>query len=96
MPERLGKLEITRMTAEKTGMSIQDSKKYLEAFMDVIKEQMVAGNQINLQGFGVFDITETKSRTGINPKTREPIQIEASRRPKFTPAKLFKDSVKSN
>ena len=94
MSERLGKMEMARILAQKTGKSIQDSGEFIDAFVDVVRETIISGGQITLKSFGVFSAADTKGRNGVNPKTGEMIKIEASRRPRFAPARVFKEDVK--
>ncbi|KKL44779.1 hypothetical protein LCGC14_2362260, partial [marine sediment metagenome] len=51
------------------------------------------GSKVTLVGFGTFSLTKRKARMGRNPRTGEAINIKASKSPKFTPGKAFKDSV---
>ena len=51
------------------------------------------GKTVDLAGFGKFEITERKAREGINPLTKEKIQIEASKSVKFKIAKALKEAV---
>jgi DNA-binding protein HU-beta len=94
MNERLGKADLARAIAEHAGESIQDSTKFVDAFVEVVKKTVTTGGQVSLKGFGVFSTTETKGRKGVNPKTGETIQILPARRPKFAAAQAFKDEVK--
>ena len=65
----------------------------LNAFIDTVTEQLVQGNKIKLIGFGTFEVRQRKAREGRNPRTNEPIQIEASKTPAFKAGKQLKDAV---
>jgi DNA-binding protein HU-beta len=44
-------------------------------------------------GFGTFEVKERAARSGRNPKTKEPVQIPASKSPTFKPGKALKDAI---
>ena len=59
----------------------------------LVEEALVAGDKVQLVGFGVFDVKSREARTGRNPKTKEVIQIPASKSPVFKAGKALKDAV---
>ena len=89
----MNKAELIGAVSEKTGLSKKDSEKAINATFDTIGESLEAGEKVQLVGFGVFDIKERAARIGRNPKTKEPIEIPASRVPTFKAGKALKDSV---
>lgn len=66
----------------------------LDSFIDSVVKTVKKGNKVTIVGFGTFSRTNRKARAGRNPKTGEKIKIKASKAPKFTAGKGFKDSVK--
>ena len=58
-----------------------------------ITAALVAGDKVQLVGFGAFETKERGARVGRNPKTKEEIQIPASRVPAFKAGKALKDAV---
>ena len=89
----MNKTELVAAVAEKTGMSKKDSEKAVNAAFDSITEALAAGEKVQLVGFGAFEVKERNARVGRNPKTKEEIQIPASRVPVFKAGKALKDSV---
>lgn len=89
----MNKTELITAVAEKTGMSKKDSEKAVNAAFDSITEALVAGDKVQLVGFGAFEVKERGARTGRNPKTKEEIQIPASRVASFKVGKALKDAV---
>ncbi len=89
----MNKTELIAIVAEKTGLSKKDSENAVNVVFDTIKDTVETGEKIQLAGFGIFDVKNREARVGRNPKTREEIQIPASRVPVFKAAKAFKDSV---
>lgn len=79
----MNKSELIDKIAAGAGLSKADSKKALEATVAAIKEALVAGDKVALVGFGTFSVNERPAREGINPSTKEKIQIEAKKVAKF-------------
>lgn len=61
---------------------------------DLINHVTTSGDSVNLTGFGAFSVTERAARTARNPRTGEPIDVAASKAPKFKAGKALKDAVK--
>ena len=70
------------------------TEEVVNALLEVIVKNVADGEKAVLFGFGSFEPTTRAARNGINPKTKEPIKIAASKGVKFKPAKAFKDAVK--
>ena len=87
------KAELITAIAAKSGLSKKDSEKALTATFDAIQEALVGGEKVQLVGFGIFDVKDRAARTGRNPKTKEVIQIPATRTPQFKAGKALKDAV---
>ena len=90
----MNKTELVAAVAEKTGMSKKDSEKAVNAAFDTITEALAAGDKVQLVGFGAFEVKERGARIGRNPKTKETIEIPATRVPAFKAGKALKDAVK--
>ena len=89
----MNKTELIAAVAENAGMSKKDSEKAVSAVLDAVTEALVAGDKVQLVGFGTFDVKERAARVGRNPKTKEEIQIPASRVASFKVGKALKDAV---
>ena len=89
----MNKAELVTAVAEKTGMSKKDSEKAVNAAFDTITEALAAGDKVQLVGFGAFEVKERGARIGRNPKTKEEIEIPASRVASFKVGKALKDAV---
>lgn len=66
----------------------------VETVFTEIAKALAEGNTVEISGFGKFEVTERSARTGINPATKEKIEIPASNSVKFKPSKALKDQVK--
>ena len=90
----MNKAELIASVAEKTGFTKKDSEAAVNAFTEVVEEALVAGEKVQLIGFGTFETRERKARQGRNPrKPGETIEIAASKAPVFKAGKALKDSV---
>ena len=89
----MNKAGLITAVSEKTGLSKKDSEKAVNAALDTITETLEIGEKVQLVGFGVFDVKERGVRIGRNPKTKEEIEIPASRVPQFKAGKLLKEAV---
>ena len=75
------------------GLSKADATKAVDAVFSAVFEELVAGKEVRLNGFGTFSATERAAREGRNPQTGAAIQIAASKVAKFAPAKALKDRL---
>ena len=89
----MNKTELVAAVAEQTGASKKDSEKLVSAVFETITNALVAGDKVALVGFGAFEVKERPARTGRNPRTKETIEIPASRSATFKPGKALKDAV---
>jgi len=89
----MNKAELIAAVAEKAGLSKKDTEKAINATLETITASMEAGEKVQLVGFGVFEAKERGARIGRNPKTKEEIQIAASRVPSFKAGKALKDTI---
>ena len=75
----MNKTELIEKIAAAAGLTKVDSKKALEATVAAIKDALVAGDKVQLVGFGTFAVKEQPAREGINPLTKEKITIAAKK-----------------
>ena len=89
----MNKTELIAAVAEKAGLSKKDAERALNATIDAITASLVAGDKVQVSGFGIFEAKKREARTGRNPRTKETIQIPATKLPVFKAAKALKDTV---
>ncbi|SFA82642.1 DNA-binding protein HU-beta [Acetitomaculum ruminis DSM 5522] len=89
----MNKAELVAAIAQKAELKKADAQKALEAFTDVVAEELQKGEKIQLVGFGTFEVSERAERKGRNPQTKKEITIPASKAPKFKAGKQLKDKV---
>ncbi len=79
----MNKSELVNAIAAEAGLKKDDAKKALEATINAIAGALKGGDKVALLGFGTFAVTERPARTGINPATKEKIEIAAKKVIKF-------------
>ena len=89
----MNKAELIAAVAEKAGLSKKDSEAAVTAALDAITAALEDGDKVQLVGFGSFEVKSRAARTGRNPKTKEAIEIPASKVPVFKAGKALKDTV---
>jgi DNA-binding protein HU-beta len=89
----MNKTELIAAVAAKTGMSKKDAEKAVAATVDAITESLVKGDKVQVSGFGIFEVKTREARVGRNPRTKETIQIPATRLPQFKASKTLKDAI---
>ena len=89
----MNKAELINAAAEKAGLSKKDTESAINAAIEVITQSLTEGDKVQLVGFGAFEVKSRAARIGRNPKTKESIDIPASKVPVFKPGKALKDAV---
>ena len=79
----MNKSELVSAVAQKSGLSKVDAKKALDGVLESISEELKSDGRVVLVGFGTFSVAERSARKGINPRTKEPIDIPAKKVVKF-------------
>lgn len=89
----MNKAELIAAAAEKAGVSKKDAERVVNAAIDTITASLAQGDRVQLSGFGIFEVKERQARVGRNPRTKEAIDIPASRQPVFKASKALRDTV---
>ena len=89
----MNKAELVTAVAKKTGLSKKDCEQAVNATFDAITETLVAGEKVQLVGFGTFEVREREARSAKNPRTGEPVEVAASRVPAFKAGQALKTKV---
>lgn len=79
----MNKTDLVNAIAAEAGLKKEDAKKALDATLKAIAGALTEGDKVALLGFGTFAVTERPARTGINPATKEKIEIAAKKVIKF-------------
>lgn len=82
----MNKSDLINEVAAKAGLSKVDSKKAVDAVFESIEQALANEDKVQLIGFGTFAVVDKPGREGINPRTKEKIQIPARKVVKFKAA----------
>lgn len=88
--ENITKKEIVEEIASRTGLTQVDTKVIIECFLDSVARALADGNNIEIRGFGRFKVRHRKARTARNPRTGEPVSVEAGVKPIFEASRELK------
>jgi len=88
------KADIIEEMAVGAGISRTAAGRALDAMLGAVMNSLRAGNRVSVVGFGTFSVASRRARNGRNPRTGESISIKASRAPKFTPGRAFKEAIR--
>ncbi len=89
----VNKSELIGAIAKHADISKAAAGRALDATVDAISGSLKNGSMVTLVGFGSFYVGKRKPRAGRNPRTNEPIAIEAAKVPKFRAGKALKDAL---
>jgi len=89
----MNKTELIAAVAEKTGLTKKDAERVINATFESVTASLVKGDKVQISGFGIFEVKAREARVGRNPRTKETIQIPATKLPAFKASKTLKDTV---
>ena len=87
------KSEFVDQVANLSDLGKAEAGKAVDAVLNVIEETLARGGDVTFSGFGKFQVAERGARQGVHPRTGEPIQIAASKVPRFTAGSGLKKAV---
>lgn len=90
----MNKTELVDRIAAGSDLSKAAAKKALDATTEAIKAALVAGDKVQLVGFGTFSVNERPARQGINPATKQKINIPAKKVAKFKAGAELNEAIK--
>jgi DNA-binding protein HU-beta len=88
------KQDLVELVALQTGLTKKDATAAVEATFDAIQDTLSKGENVQLIGFGSFEVRERAARTGRNPQTGATIELPSTTVPAFKAGKSLKDAVK--
>ena len=89
----MNKNELIGAVAKTTKLSKAEATRCVESVFDSITTSLKRGEEVRLVGFGTFNVAKRSASSGRNPRTGAPIQIPASKQPKFKAGKALKSAV---
>jgi DNA-binding protein HU-beta len=92
----VNKGELVDAIANEANLSKADAENALNAFINTVQSTVAAGDKVTLPGFGTYQPTLRKARTGMDPRTRQPVQIPERKSAKFSVGSKFKAQVQGS
>jgi DNA-binding protein HU-beta len=89
------KNELAEKVAESAELSGSQAREALDAVIGAVSDELAAGGEVALAGFGKFSVSHRSARQGRNPATGETINIAASKAAKFSAASALKNRLNS-
>lgn len=89
----MNKAQLVKSMSDKSGLSPADTKRIIEAYMEIVTECMTRREEVVLVGFGTLVPWPQMSRLARNPKTGEPVMIKPRTSVKFKPGKYLLQSI---
>ena len=89
----MNKTELIAAVAEKTGLTKKDAERVVNATFETVTASLAKGEKVAVAGFGNFEVKAREARVGRNPRTKETIQIPATKLPAFKASKTLKDAI---
>ena len=86
----MNRSQLVEEIASTTGLTKRQAEEAVDSFVVTIGDQVRSGSKVTIYGFGSFNPTSRKARTGRNPRTGQPVKIAASKGIRFSPATGFK------
>lgn len=90
----MNKSEIIELVARKASVSKKTATQAMDVFVNTVKNNLVAGKNVTITGFGTFTVSKRAARNGVNPQTGKAIRIPASRVPRFKAGKALRALIK--
>jgi DNA-binding protein HU-beta len=89
----MNKTELAQQVATRADVDNSQARAAVDAVFETIQDELSAGGEVSVSGFGKFSVADRAARQGVNPATGEKIQIAASKAAKFSPASGLKNKL---
>ncbi len=91
----MNRAKIVKEISEATGLTRNEVTAVFEGILDAISGELANGGTVELRRFGTFKCVRRAARKAVNPKTGQPIDVEAKTVPVFKPSPLLREAVKN-
>ena len=88
---KMNKKQLVAKISSSMNLSKADAERQFDGITEIILNCLKSDEQVKIAGFGTYKVAKRKARVGRNPRTGEQIQIAASQKVKFLPAKALKE-----
>jgi integration host factor subunit beta len=89
----MNKSDLSKSLSKETDLPIRKAEEIVDRFFDTMSRALVAGDRVEVRGFGAFTVREYRGYTGRNPKTGVKTVVEPKRLPFFKVGKDFREGV---
>ena len=89
----MNKSELVYEVTNRLDVTRKEAEDVIDCFLELIAENLANGDKVVLSGFGTFEIRNRVSRSGVNPRTGERIDIPCQKTPAFKVGKILKDKL---
>jgi len=90
----MNKADLVVKIANQTRLTKKASREAVDAIISAITNSLAKRERVTLVGFGTFQVMGRKARRGVNPQTREALDIPAKKIPRFKAGKGLREKVK--
>lgn len=90
----MNKTQLIDAIASEAGLTKVQARQALEAVLTTTMQTLGHGEEVTIVGFGSFKVAERKARLGMNPQTKQKIEIPAARVVRFKPGSELENAVK--
>ena len=87
----MNKSELIKTLAEENALSAEEATTIVNTFFDCMKQELLAGNRVEIRGLGSFKLKVYQGYSGRNPKTGEMVSVSPKKLPFFRAGKDLKD-----
>lgn len=91
----MNKTELINSLSEETMFSKRDISRVLDSLVRIMVRELKKGNRLQWSGFGTFSVAKRPARLGINPVTKQRINLPETKVPKFKPGKQLKEMIRA-
>lgn len=91
----MNKSDLISSLSEETTFSKKDVTRVLESLTRIVVRVLKKGGKVSITGFGAFGLSYRPARRGINPATKQRIELPAVSVPRFKAGKKLRDEVRA-
>jgi len=84
---------IEQIAMRKPELSVKEVETSVRLILDDITDTLADGGRVEIRGFGSFSLHYREPRTGRNPKTGDPVELDGKYVPHFKPGKELREQV---
>lgn len=90
---KISNADLIKELSERSGLPQTQVRTFLKDYHDIVMDHVSAGDSVSVANWGIYSLKISAARAGVNPRTKEAIQIPESKRLAFAPAKRIKEAL---